>query len=134
LGVVTLDGLTDVRIKAGEDTHTTVYVRNINTGAVSNLILTAEHPEGWQVSFTPGDLGTLESGLFTEVDVVITPPADVEAGDYPVIVKAIGDEAEESLELRTTVTSTTTLAGVGIGVGVGVIAGLIIWFRRAGRR
>ena len=134
LDVVTLSGITEVRVKAGEGAHTTIYVRNVNTGAVSNLSLTAEHPEGWQVSFTPGDLGTLESGLFTEVDVVITPPADVETGDYPVIVNAIGDEAEESLELRTTVTGTTTLAGVGIGVGVGVIAGLIIWFRRAGRR
>ncbi len=134
LDVTTLSGVTDVRVKAGEGTHTTIYVRNVNTGAISNLSLTAEHPEGWQVSFTPSDLGTLESGLFTEVDVVITPPADVETGDYPVTVKAIGDEAEDSLELRTTVTGTTTLAGVGIGVGVGVIAGLIIWFRRVGRR
>lgn len=84
LDVSTLTGINEIRIKAGENTHTAIYVRNINTGDISNVSLTSEQPEGWQVSFTPSQVQTLESGLFTEVDVVIMPPAGLEAGDYPV--------------------------------------------------
>ncbi len=134
LDVVTLTGQANVLVKAGEDNHTALYVRNIATGDLGSTALTAEHPEGWSIIFTPGQIETLDSGQFTEVDVVITLPDNIEAGDYPVIVKANSGEIEGDLELRVTVLGTTSLAGVGIGVGIAVIAGLIIWFKRLGRR
>jgi len=134
LDTFTPTGQNDVRVKAGEDNHTTIYLRNVATGDLSNIILSSEHPEGWSVVFTPSGAKSLESGLFTEVDVVIAPPAGTEAGDYPVIVKATSEETESSLELRATVLTSTAWGGVGIGVGVAVITGLIIWFRRLGRR
>ena len=111
-----------------------IQLNNAQIGTVNNIIFSAEKPEGWDVTFTPSTLASLEPGVTQEIDVVITPPAGTEAGDYPVVLIAAGDEAEMARDLRITVVTATNVGAVGIGIAVGVIVALAIWFRRAGRR
>ncbi|MBN1862819.1 MAG: hypothetical protein JW790_04175 [Dehalococcoidales bacterium] len=124
----------EFQIKAGQETHVSMQLTNSYTGTVNNINFSAEGPEGWNVTFTPDSLTSLEPGVTQEIDMVINPPAGTEAGDYPLNVGAIGDESETIRELRITVVATTIWGQAGIGIAVAIIVVLAIWFRRAGRR
>ena len=124
----------EFQVKPNEENHVSIQLNNAQIGTVNNIIFSAEKPEGWDVTFTPSTLASLEPGVTQEIDVVITPPAGTEAGDYPVVLIAAGDEAEMARDLRITVVTATNVGAVGIGIAVGVIVALAIWFRRAGRR
>lgn len=125
---------TGIQASAGEDNHMSILITNSATGELDNITLSSEKPEGWEVTFTPGSLDNLESGLAQEIDVAIKPPKGTEAGDYPVILKAASEKADGNLEIRVAVPASTAWGGIGIGIAAGVIAGLIIWFRRLGKR
>jgi uncharacterized membrane protein len=124
----------EIQAKAGEENHVSVMISNTATGDLQELMLSADAPDGWQVTFTPNSLDDLESSLSQEIDVSIMPPTGTEAGDYPLVLKTDTEKASTDLELRVTVPSSTAWGGIGIGIAAGVIAGLIIWFRRMGRR
>jgi uncharacterized membrane protein len=121
-------------IKPEQANHISIQLTNGQTGTVNNIIFTAEEPEGWNVTFTPGTLASLEYGVTQEIDVVITPPAGTEAGDYPITLKATGDQTETEREYRITVVTSTAWGTAGIGIAIAIIVGLAIWFRRAGTR
>ena len=124
----------EFRVKPDEDNHISIQLSNAQSGTVSNITFSAEKPEGWDVTFTPDTLASLEPGVTQEIDVVVTPPPGTEAGDYPLTLKAAGDEAEAARELRITVVTATNVGAAGIGAAIAIIVGLAIWFRRAGRR
>jgi uncharacterized membrane protein len=119
-------------IKANQDNHFALELDSYQTGTVHNIALSADVPDGWQVTFTPASISSLETGVTQEIDFVVKPPAGTEAGDYPVLVKATGDESESTFDLRLTVAATSLAGAAGIGIAAGVIAGLVIWFRKAG--
>lgn len=121
-------------MKPAQDNHITLQLLNAQTGTVNNMIFSAEKPEGWDIIFTPSTIASLEPGVTQEIDVVITPPAGTEAGDYPLILKASGDESEAEREYRITVVTSTAWGTAGIGIAIAIIVGLAIWFRRAGTR
>jgi uncharacterized membrane protein len=121
-------------VKPDQDNHISIQLTNAQTGTVNNIIFTAEKPEGWNVTFTPNTLSSLEYGVTQEIDVVVTPPASAEAGDYPLTLKATGDETETEREYRITVVTSTAWGAAGIGIAVAIIVGLAVWFRQAGTR
>ncbi len=125
---------TGIQAKAGEDNHMSIMIGNSASGDLEDITLSSEKPAGWEVTFTPSSLNTLEPGLSQEIDVVIKPPSGTEAGDYPVILKATSKKSDSDLELRVAVLTSTAWGGIGIGIAAGVIVGLIIWFRRLGKR
>lgn len=114
--------------------HISLQLTNAFSGTVSNIIFTAEEPEGWNVTFTPGTVAALEPGVTQEIDVVIIPPAGTEAGDYPITLRANGDQTETEREYRITVVTGTAWGNAGIGIAIAIIVGLAIWFRQSGRR
>lgn len=119
-------------IKANQDNHIALELDNYSTGVINSIVLSAETPEGWEASFTPANINSMASGAIQEIDFVIKPPAGAAAGDYPIHLKASGDETESTYDLRLTVAATSLAGAAGIGIAAGVIAGLIVWFRRAG--
>jgi len=125
---------TGIQTKAGEDNHMSIMIANSASGDLEDITLSAEKPAGWEVTFTPSSLDTLEPGLSQEIDVAIKPPRGTEAGDYPVILKATSEKSDSALEIRVAVLTSTAWGGIGIGIAAGVVAGLIIWFRRLGKR
>lgn len=125
---------TGIQAKAGENNHMSIIIMNSASGDLEDITLSSEKPGDWEITFTPSVLNTLESGLSQEIDVVISPPSGTEAGDYPVTLKATSEKCDSDLELRVSVPTSTAWGGIGIGIAAGVIAGLIIWFRRLGKR
>jgi uncharacterized membrane protein len=121
-------------MRPDQPNHISLQLTNAFNGTVTNIIFTAEEPEGWNVTFTPGTVAALEPGVTQEIDLVINPPAGTEAGDYPIILRASGDQTEAQREYRITVVTATAWGNAGIGIAIAIIVGLAIWFRRAGTR
>jgi uncharacterized membrane protein len=126
--------LREFSVKPNEPNHISLQLTNAQIGTVTDIEFSAEVPEGWDLTFTPASLNTLESGVTQEIDTVIIPPAGTAAGDYPFNVKVTGNESEAERELRLTVVTGTNVGAAGIGAAVAIIVGLAIWFRRAGKR
>ena len=134
LYVDTATGRRNMEARAGQDNHLTVTMQNYGTGTIDNITFTSTKSEGWSVTFTPYKIDAMEPGLKQDVDITITPPAKTIAGDYNVLLKFLGEQATYTLEMRVTVVTPTIWGGAGIGIAVAVIAGLVILFRRLGRR
>ena len=124
----------DMQAKAGEDNHLTIILENYGTGVLENITFASTKSEDWSITFNPYRVESLEPGLKQEVDVVVTPPSKTIAGDYHVILRFMSEKASYNIELRVTVVTPTIWGGAGIGIAVAVIAGLVILFRRLGRR
>ena len=132
--MITESGRLNAQTKAGEDNHIPILLVNTGTAAIEDVTLSATTPEGWSITFDPEKIDSLEPDLEREIDVVIKPPKKTVAGDYLITLKADSERGIESLELRVTVLTSTFWGWAGIGIAAGVIAGLIILFRRLGRR
>jgi uncharacterized membrane protein len=134
LYVDTATGRLNMDARAGQDNHLAVTMQNYGTGTISNITFTSTKSEGWGVTFTPYNVDTLEPGLKQDIDITITPPAKTIAGDYEVLLKFMSEKATYTLDMRVTVVTPTIWGGAGIGIAVAVIAGLVVLFRRLGRR
>ena len=134
LYVSTATGRRNMEARAGQDNHMTAILENYGSGTIDNITFTSTKSEGWSVTFSPSTVDALEPGLTQEVDITIIPPAKTIAGDYAVLLKFLGEKATYTLEMRVTVVTPTIWGGAGIGIAVAVVAGLVVLFRRLGRR
>ena len=132
--MITESGRLDAQTKAGEDNHVPILLINTGTAAIEDITLSATAPEGWAITFDPETIDSLELDLEREIDVVIKPPKKTIAGDYLITLNADSERGVDSLELRVTVLTSTLWGWAGIGIAAGVISGLVIMFRRLGRR
>lgn len=78
--------------------------------------LSANAPAGWTVNFTPSGESTkvaaveVESGVSQGLTVSVTPPENVEAGEYQISCSAVSAEETLNLELTVTITGTYGIA------------------------
>lgn len=125
---------TDYTVNPGQDNHVAMQLINGSNGTVSDILFSAKAPEGWDISFTPASITELEGKVTQEIDVIIRPPKDAEPGDYPLMLDAVGDRADDDYSIRLTVPSSSIGGMVGAIVAIAVIVFLAIWFRRSGKR
>lgn len=88
----------------------------INNGASEqSYSLSAQAPAGWQVSFAPSGETTnvasiaVDSSTSQGLDVTVTPPDNVEAGEYTIPISAISANETLSTELTVTITGSYSL-------------------------
>ena len=86
------------------------FTVNNDSGKDLTVALSAQAPGNFQTSFTEGygsnEISSIpiEAGASKDIKIKVTPPADVKAGDYPVLVKvsAEGATAEQKVTLQIT--------------------------------
>jgi uncharacterized membrane protein len=132
--MITKSGRLNAQVDTGKDNHVAILLLNTGTAAIEDVTLSATIPEGWSITFDPEKIDSLEPALEREIDIIIRPPNKTIAGDYLLTLKADSERGADSLQLRVTVLTSTLWGWAGIGIVAGVIAGLIIMFRRLGRR
>lgn len=130
----TATGLLSTEIKGAEDKHISILLENTGTAAIDNVTLSSIEPDGWNITFDPAKIDSLEPGMKEEVDVLIRPPERAIANDYTATLRAESENGTETLKLRITVLTPRTIAGAGIGIAAGVVAGLAFLFRRLSMR
>lgn len=89
----------------------------INNGAADqSYSLSAEAPQGWQVSFKPSGSSTqvasmeVASAASQGLSVTVVPPANVEAGEYTIPVSAVSAGESLKTELKVHITGTYALS------------------------
>ena len=119
---------------AGKDNFFSIEVLNLGTDAIENINFSSTKPSGWTIEFSPDKIDSLSALKSQTVDVNIQPPTETIAGDYMITLRASGEQASESIEVRVTVETPTIWGWVGVGIIVLVIAGLAYIFMRFSRR
>lgn len=120
---------------AGQSSDLTLTLTNSGTAAITNVKMTSTPPTGWQVTFDPATVASLDAGKTQNVVAHIVPSSDAVAGDYVVTMTASGDQSTNaSTDIRFTVETSLEWAIVGIGLIALVVVGLWWVFRRYGRR
>ena len=81
-----------------------------NKGSEQSFSLSAEAPDGWQVSFTPSGESNavaslnVEAGASQGITVSVTPPETLTQGDYTIPISAISSSEKLTEELKVTIT------------------------------
>jgi uncharacterized membrane protein len=137
LTVSTSDGRLNGRGAAGSTSPLVVTLENLGTAAITNVKLTATAPTGWEVTFDPDTIASLEAGATapTTVNAQVKPSGDAIAGDYTITVTATGDQAtRDTMEIRYTVETNLLWGVIGVALIVAVAGGVWWVFQRYGRR
>ena len=121
--------------KPGEPFTIDVYVRNTGNGAaLTNVYLDTQAPDGWTVQVTPNRTNSITAGNSGTFQVKITPPGNIVASIYDVDITAKSDQAEKGRSYQVTVTVDSYIPYIGAGIILFVIGGLVLVYRKYGRR
>ncbi len=119
----------------GEETILHLEIHNSGDTPVTNIRLSAEPPEGWDIEFEPAVIGYLGTGTFQTIDINVRPPKSVGRDGYNINIIAEANETRRITTVFLRVEKTTTIwTWVGIGVAALVIGGFVIVYRRYGRQ
>jgi len=139
----THDGRLSMNATAGRENEFTILLNNKSTADLEKIKLTSaasERPRGWGVTFNPEEVKSLPAGSSEEVVVTIKPDPKTVAGSYLVKLEAqagagsASQRVSDSVEIRVTALTPTIWGWVGVGIIVLIIVGLVIMFKRLGRR
>ncbi len=121
-------------VKAGEDNIFYLEVRNYGTTDITDIVFSADKPEGWTIEFSPGQFNSIASGSLQTVDVNIRPPLDATKGKHDITIIATATEMRKVANFELEIKAASYWLWVGIGVAVVVVAGFILVFLRMGWR
>jgi uncharacterized membrane protein len=130
----TPDGRLNTSVASGDSAPVAFIVANTGTAPLADVKLTASTPKGWDVTFDPEVVPAIDPSSSVEVQGTVTPAGNAVAGDYVVTVKAAADGATDDLQLRTTVETSALWGAAAIGIIALAGGGLLLVFRRYGRR
>lgn len=132
--ISTPDQRLNADVTAGQATQFPVIVFNSGSADLVQVSLDSVPPSGWEVTWDTELISTIAAGDFATVNATITPSAEAIAGDYQITFRATSDDANASMDVRTTVSPTAFGGLVGIGLILLTLAALAWVFRRFGRR
>jgi uncharacterized membrane protein len=132
--ISTSDQRLNADVTAGQATQLPVIVFNTGTADLVQVSLDSIPPSGWEVTWDTELIPTIAAGDFATVNATITPSTEAIAGDYQITFRASSDDANASMEVRTTVSPSAFGGLVGIGLILLTLAALAWVFRRFGRR
>ena len=132
--ITTPDQRLNADVTAAQPTPFPVVVFNTGTAELVNVSLDSIPPSGWEVTWDTEVIPTIAAGDFATVNATITPAGEAIAGDYQITFRATSDDANASMEVRTTVSPSAFGGMVGIGLILLTLAALAWVFRRFGRR
>jgi uncharacterized repeat protein (TIGR01451 family) len=120
---------------AGHDNTYSFTVTNFGTAPIDNISFSSDKPTGWDITFKPDSIESLEINSPKTIDVDIKPPNNTVTGDYMIMLSVAGKQASAvSMNIRVTVKTPTVWGWVGVGVIAIVVVGLVFIFIRFGRR
>lgn len=132
----TPDERLNAEVTLGRTTDLALLVINDGSAPLQQVTFSATPPPGWEVTFEPEAIQTVQPGETAQVTAVIEPSADTVAGDYLLTLSAQGGggSVSESVEIRTAVGRPPTAGIIGILLIAAALLALAATFRRFGRR
>jgi uncharacterized membrane protein len=121
-------------VSADGSSEVQLVLTNTGTAPMQNIELTSTPPSGWDVAFTEPTIGQIEAGQSVNAVATVTPSDQAIAGDYVITFSADSEQANASVDIRTTVNPSALWGFVGVALIALTLAGLAWVFRRFGRR
>lgn len=128
-------------ISRDQSTSLEITLRNIGTRRVDNIRLNGDAPPDWQVTIDPPSVARLEPNQEARVTVSLSPPANVQVGDYPIRLntEAYTDNRRiesENQTARIHVVAPPNLFVIGLLAlaVIAIIGGLVAWGVHVTRR
>mgnify|MGYP005834288205 CR=1 FL=1 len=121
--------------KPGETFDIDVYVSNTGKGAaLTNVYLDVKAPDGWLITTSPNRTNSIKSGESQIFRVGVTPPGNIVASDYEVSVTVKSDQIEKEKDYRVTIKTESYIPYIGGAIILFVVGGLVLVYRKYGRR
>ena len=133
LEMSTPDQRLNAEVTVGSSNDFQIALSNTGTAPLDNVVVGVTPPSGWEVTFDNQEVA-IGPGETAVVTATITPSEEAVAGDYQISFTATHEQADDSMEVRTTVNPSALWGFVGIAVIALTLAGLAWVFRRFGRR
>jgi uncharacterized membrane protein len=134
LALQTADQKLNTSGAANAEKRVPMIVSNTGTAALTNVQLAGTAPTGWDVSFDPKTLATVQPNDTAQVTAIIKPAKNAVAGDYTLTVRSSAGSDSSNVDLRYTVQGSRTLGFIAIGVIVVAFLALAGVFVKFGRR
>ncbi|WP_246188199.1 NEW3 domain-containing protein [Paenibacillus tengchongensis] len=131
----TSDNLLSTDIKAGGERRIDLVVTNTGSAALEDISLSSSGtPTGWEVSFEPSSIRSVEPGASATAQAVIKSSDNSLPGDYAVSLSASSPSKSASADLRVAVKTSVLWGWIGVLIIAAVVGGIYYLFRRFGRR
>ncbi len=117
-------------VKVGQDNILFLEVRNIGNIAITNIRLSSNQPEGWQVDFDPMKINSLSPGNYQTVELNIKTADSTTRNSYKITLIAEVNEIREVEDIWVTVETPSYWLWIGAGIAVVLIAGFVLLFIR----
>lgn len=134
LDLTTTDQRLSTEVSADGSSDVELIVTNTGTAPIQNIQMSATPPSNWEVAFAEEVIAELGAGESAAVLASVTPSEQAIAGDYVITFDANSEQANSSVDIRTTVNPSALWGFIGIGLIALTLAGLAWVFRRFGRR
>jgi len=122
-------------VNKGESVTFPITVSNGgNAGALTNVKIDVEAPDGWKAEITPKTIASIQPDEKSIITIKVVPPANIVASEYKITVKVTSDQTEKSDEFHILVKEQSMVAVFGILV-LGLVGGGVYYmFRKYKRR
>ena len=133
ISLSTSDQRLNMNATAGSTSDLTLSLANTGTADVAAAAMSATGPTGWKFTFDPATVD-VPAGQTVSVIAHVQPSSDAIAGDYQATFKATAPVADASTDIRVTIETSLLWGLIGVGLIALVLIGLLLTFRRFGRR
>ena len=134
LNLSTPDQRLSTEVSADGSSEIQLVVTNTGTAPIQNVQMSSTPPSGWDVTFAEENIAQIGAGQSVSAVATVTPSDQAVAGDYIITFSANSEQANSSVDIRTTVNPSALWGFVGIALIALTLAALAWVFRRFGRR
>ncbi len=132
--LTTADERLNATVRAGSSTTMELIVKNSGTAKLEDVSLSAQTPSGWEVTFEPKTISSIEPGQTAAVQAIVASSEKSLPGDYALNLSAQTAQKSASAAIRVAVKSSVLWGWIGVLIIAAVIGGVYVLFRRYGRR
>jgi uncharacterized membrane protein len=122
-------------VNKGEAVTFPLTVANGGTaGALTNVKIEVEAPDGWKAEITPKTVASIQPGEKSIITTLVVPPANIVASEYKITTRVTSDQTEKSDEFHILIKEQSMVAMFGMLI-LGVLGGGVYYmFRKYKRR
>jgi len=121
-------------VTAGKDNILFLEIKNSGTQTITNIRLSADQPEGWNIEFTPDYIESLSPRSLQTVTINIRPPTNAIRGYQTINIIATANEITKAESLYINVKKASFWIWIIIGVSLVIVAIFIYVFMRLNRQ
>jgi uncharacterized membrane protein len=124
----------NVNMTAGKDNLLTLNIKNAGPNTATNIRLSADKPEGWQVNFVPSIISSLDADKNQTVEVHIKPDSTAARTGYSITIFAQADETQQSQYIYVNITEASFWIWIGGALAILIGAAFVFIFLRSNRQ